>query len=156
MGVIYAIIIIVPSIFFTWLFILHNRLNHIECKMSNLSERQIRIMRCIQPTPDGWKVTGKMKGEKSTYQDSRTGAVLPTRQQAIPPQMKGEKPMLTANEAFLVREAVREKIETLRDAVRHESAKHPIQQDIHTLKHFQAELERYEAAYQKMLNEVGC
>lgn len=33
--------------------------------------------------------------------------------------------MLTANEAFLVREAVREKIETLRDAVRHESAKHP-------------------------------
>lgn len=63
MGVVYAIIIIVPSIFFTWLFILHNRLNHIECKMSNLSERQIRIMRCIQPTPDGWKVTGKMKGE---------------------------------------------------------------------------------------------
>ncbi|WP_270287648.1 hypothetical protein [Enterococcus faecalis] len=129
MGVVYATIIIVPSIFFTWLFILHNRLNHIECKMSNLSERQIRIMRCIQPTPDGWKVTGKMKGEK---------------------------PMLTANEGFLVREAVREKIETLRDAVRHESAKHPIQQDIHTLKHFQAELARYEVAYQKMLNEVGC
>ncbi|EGO5189781.1 hypothetical protein HFX84_002629 [Enterococcus faecalis] len=64
--------------------------------------------------------------------------------------------MLTANEAFLVREAVREKIETLRDAVRHESAKHPIQQDIYTLKHFQAELARYEVAYQKMLNEVGC
>ncbi|WP_231419960.1 hypothetical protein [Enterococcus faecalis] len=148
MGVVYAIIIIVPSIFFTWLFILHNRLNHIECKMSNLSERQIRIMRCIQPTPDGWKVTGKMKGEKSTYQDSRTGALLH--------RMKGEKPMLTANEAFLVREAVREKIETLRDVVRHESAKHPIQQDIHTLKHFQAELERYEVAYQKMLNEAGC
>ena len=148
MGVVYAIIIVVPSIFCTWLFILHNRLNHIECKMSNLSERQIRIMRCIQPTPDGWKVTGKMKGEKPTFQDSRTGALLL--------RMKGEKPMLTANEAFLVREAVREKIETLRDAVRHESAKHPIQQDIHTLKHFQAELERYEAAYQKMLNEVGC
>lgn len=148
MGVVYAIIIVVPSIFCTWLFILHNRLNHIECKMSNLSERHIRIMRCIQPTPDGWKVTGKMKGEKPTFQDSRTGALLH--------RMKGEKPMLTANEAFLVREAVREKIETLRDAVRHESAKHPIQQDIHTLKHFQAELERYEAAYQKMLNEVGC
>ncbi|WP_231422164.1 hypothetical protein [Enterococcus faecalis] len=156
MGVVYAIIIIVPSIFFTWLFILHNRLNHIECKMSNLSERQIRIMRCIQPTPDGWKVTGKMKGEKSTYQDSRTGAILPTREHKRPPQLKGEKPMLTANEAFLVREAVREKIETLRDAVRHESAKHPIQQDIHTLKHFQTELARYEITYQKMLNEVGC
>ncbi|WP_270282322.1 hypothetical protein [Enterococcus faecalis] len=98
----------------------------------------------------------KQMNSRPTFQDSRTGAVLPTRQQAIPPQMKGEKPMLTANEAFLVREAVREKIETLRDAVRHESAKHPIQQDIHTLKHFQAELERYEAAYQKMLNEVGC
>lgn len=98
----------------------------------------------------------KQMNSQPTFQDSRTGAVLPTRQQAIPPQMKGEKPMLTANEAFLVREAVREKIETLRDAVRHESAKHPIQQDIHTLKHFQAELERYEAAYQKMLNEVGC
>lgn len=55
--------------------------------------------------------------------------------------------MLTANEAFLVREAVREKIETLRDAVRHESAKHPTMQDLRTLKHFQAELERYEAAY---------
>ena len=64
--------------------------------------------------------------------------------------------MLTANEAFLVREAVREKIETLREAVRHESAKHPTMQDIRTLKHFQAELERYEVAYQKMLNEVGC
>ncbi|EGO5845905.1 hypothetical protein HKH47_002493 [Enterococcus faecalis] len=64
--------------------------------------------------------------------------------------------MLTANEAFLVREAVREKIETLRDAVRHESAKHPIQQDIYTLKHFQAELARYDIVYQKMLNEVGC
>ncbi|EHU8862190.1 hypothetical protein KZS08_000370 [Enterococcus faecalis] len=64
--------------------------------------------------------------------------------------------MLTANEAFLVREAVREKIETLRDAVRHEGAKHPIQQDIHMLKHFQAELARYEITYQKMLNEVGC
>ena len=98
----------------------------------------------------------KQMNSQPTFQDSRSGAVLPTRQQAIPPQMKGEKPMLTANEAFLVREAVREKIETLRDAVRHESAKHPIQQDIHTLKHFQAELERYEAAYQKMLNEVGC
>lgn len=98
----------------------------------------------------------KQMNSRPTFQDSRTGAVLPTRQQAIPPHMKGEKPMLTANEAFLVREAVREKIETLRDAVRHESAKHPIQQDIHTLKHFQAELERYEAAYQKMLNEVGC
>lgn len=98
----------------------------------------------------------KQMNSRPTFQDSRTGAVLPTRQQAIPPHMKGEKPMLTANEAFLVREAVREKIETLRDAVRHESAKHPIQQDIHTLKHFQAELERYEVAYQKMLNEVGC
>lgn len=64
--------------------------------------------------------------------------------------------MLTANEAFLVREAVREKIETLRDAVRHESAKHPTMQDLRTLKHFQAEIERYEVAYQKMLNEVGC
>lgn len=82
------------------------------------------------------------------FKDSRTGALLH--------QMKGEKTMLTANEAFLVREAVREKIETLRDAVRHESAKHPTMQDLRTLKHFQAELERYEAAYQKMLNEVGC
>lgn len=90
----------------------------------------------------------KQMNSQPTFQDSRTGALLH--------RMKGEKPMLTANEAFLVREAVREKIETLRDAVRHESAKHPIQQDIHTLKHFQAELERYEAAYQKMLNEVGC
>ncbi|MFG5493897.1 hypothetical protein ACFJZG_03180 [Enterococcus faecalis] len=85
---------------------------------------------------------------RPTYQDSRTGAMLH--------QMKGEKPMLTANEAFLVREAVREKIETLRDVVRHESAKHPAKQDIHTLKHFQAELARYEITYQKMLNEVGC
>ncbi|ROW81599.1 hypothetical protein EGW19_08900 [Enterococcus faecalis] len=64
--------------------------------------------------------------------------------------------MLTANEAFLVREAVREKIETLREIVRHESAKHPAKQDIYTLKNFQAELARYEIAYQKMLNEVGC
>ncbi|MEX1476159.1 hypothetical protein AB3H85_07790 [Enterococcus sp. C78] len=101
-------------------------------------------------------LTIQQMNSRPTFQDSRTGAVLPTRQQAIPPQMKGEKPMLTANEAFLVREAVREKIETLRDAVRHESAKHPIQQDIHTLKHFQAELERYEVVYQKMLNEAGC
>lgn len=90
----------------------------------------------------------KQMNSQSTYQDSRTGALLH--------RMKGEKPMLTANEAFLVREAVREKIETLRDAVRHESAKNPIQQDIHTLKHFQAELAHYEIAYQKMLNEVGC
>lgn len=111
-----------------------------------LSEAENRINR----------LTIQQMNSRPTFQDSRTGAILPTRQQAIPPQLKGEKPMLTANEAFLVREAVREKIETLRDAVRHESAKHPIQQDIHTLKHFQAELERYEAAYQKMLNEVGC
>ncbi|MDU3613874.1 hypothetical protein [Enterococcus faecalis] len=102
------------------------------------------------------RLTIQKMNSRPTFQDSRTGAILPSRQHAIPPEMKGEKPMLTANEAFLVREAVREKIETLRDAVRHESAKHPIQQDIHTLKHFQAELERYEAAYQKMLNEVGC
>ncbi|MFG5465767.1 hypothetical protein ACFJZL_08175 [Enterococcus faecalis] len=90
----------------------------------------------------------KQMNSQSTYQDSRTGALLH--------RMKGEKPMLTANEAFLVREAVREKIETLRDAVRHESAKHPAKQDIYTLKNFQAELARYEIAYQKMLNEVGC
>ncbi|HHD1566743.1 TPA: hypothetical protein ACN1NC_000035 [Enterococcus faecalis] len=101
-------------------------------------------------------LTIQQMNSRPTFQDSRTGAILPTRQQVIPPQLKGEKPMLTESEAFLVREAVREKIETLRDAVHHESAKHPIQQDIHTLKHFQAELERYEAAYQKMLNEVGC
>lgn len=102
------------------------------------------------------RLTIQQMNSRPTFQDSRTGAILPTRQQAIPPQLKGEKPMLTANEAFLVREAVREKIEMLRDAVRHESAKHPIQQDIHTLKHFQAELARYEITYQKMLNEVGC
>lgn len=102
------------------------------------------------------RLTIQKMNSRPTFQDSRTGAILPSRQQAIPPEMKGEKPMLTANEAFLVREAVREKIETLRDAVRHESAKHPIQQDIHTLKHFQAELARYEITYQKMLNEVGC
>lgn len=82
------------------------------------------------------------------FKDSRTGALLH--------QMKGEKTMLTDREAFLVREAVREKIETLRDTVRHESAKHPTMQDLRTLKHFQVELERYEAAYQKMLNKVGC
>lgn len=64
--------------------------------------------------------------------------------------------MLTDSEAYLVRKAVREKIETLRDTVRHESAKHPTMQDIRTLKHFQAELERYEDIYQKMFNEVGC
>lgn len=103
----------------------------------NEAERQIKHLQSIP-----------MKYFQPTIIDSRTGALLH--------RMKGEKPMLTANEAFLVREAVREKIETLRDAVRHESAKHPIQQDIHTLKHFQAELERYEVAYQKMLNEVGC
>lgn len=102
------------------------------------------------------RLTIQKMNSRPTFQDSRTGAILPTLQQAIPPQMKGEKNMLTANEAFLVREAVREKIETLRDAVRHEGAKHPIQQDIHTLKHFQAELARYEITYQKMLNEVGC
>lgn len=101
-------------------------------------------------------LTIQQMNSQSIFKDSRTGAVLPTRQQAIPPHMKGEKTMLTANEAFLVREAVREKIETLRDAVRHESAKHPTMQDLRTLKHFQAELERYEVAYQKMLNEVGC
>lgn len=82
------------------------------------------------------------------FKDSRTGALLH--------QMKGEKTMLTDSEAYLVREAVREKIETLREAVRHESAKHPTMQDLRTLKHFQAELERYEGIYQKMLNEVGC
>lgn len=102
------------------------------------------------------RLTIQQMNSRPTFQDSRTGAILPTRQQAIPPQLKGEKPMLTANEAFLVREAVREKIETLRDAVRHESAKHPAKQDIYTLKNFQAELARYEIAYQKMLNEVGC
>lgn len=101
-------------------------------------------------------LTIQQMNSRPTFQDSRTGAILPTLQHAIPPQMKGEKPMLTANEAFLVREAVREKIETLRDAVRQESAKHPTMQDLRTLKHFQAELERYEVAYQKMLNEVGC
>ena len=64
--------------------------------------------------------------------------------------------MLTDSEAYLVREAVREKIEILRDAVRHESAKHPTMQDLRTLKHFQAGLERYEDIYQKMFNEMGC
>lgn len=103
----------------------------------NEAERQIKYLQSIP-----------MKYFQPTIIDSRTGALLH--------RMKGEKNMLTANEAFLVREAVREKIETLRDAVRHEGAKHPIQQDIHTLKHFQAELARYEITYQKMLNEVGC
>ncbi|MDU2442767.1 MAG: hypothetical protein E7D47_09935 [Veillonella sp.] len=55
-----------------------------------------------------------------------------------------------------MRETVREKVESLQDTVRHESAKHPMKQDIHTLKHFQKELDRYERIYQKMLNEVGC
>ncbi|EGS1179548.1 TPA: hypothetical protein I0F89_RS00605 [Enterococcus faecalis] len=64
--------------------------------------------------------------------------------------------MLTESEAFLVRETVREKIETLRDTVRHESAKQPVKRDFQTLRHFRQELERYERIYQKMLNEVGC
>lgn len=54
-------------------------------------------------------LTIQQMNSRPTFQDSRTGAILPTRQQVIPPQLKGEKPMLTANEAFLVREAVREK-----------------------------------------------
>ncbi|HFK2737643.1 hypothetical protein PMT44_09520 [Enterococcus faecalis] len=71
-------------------------------------------------------------------------------------RLKGKKKMLNENEAFLVRETVREKVESLQDTVRHESAKHPMKQDIHTLKHFQKELDCYEIIYQKMLNEVGC
>ena len=55
-------------------------------------------------------------------------------------RLKGKKKMLNENEAFLVRETVREKVESLQDTVRHESAKHPMKQDIHTLKHFQKEL----------------
>ncbi|HGL5747219.1 TPA: hypothetical protein ACKFQC_001840 [Enterococcus faecalis] len=71
-------------------------------------------------------------------------------------RLKGKKKMLNENEAFLVRETVREKVESLQDTVRHESAKHPMKQDIHMLKHFQKELDCYEIIYQKMLNEVGC
>lgn len=151
MGVVYAIIIIVPSIFFTWLFILHNRLNHIECKMSNLSERQIRIMRCIQPTPDGWKVTGKMKGEKSTLQDSRIGAVLPTRQQAIPPHMKTKtKSVLNEHETEMVKEVVLEKIDVLKNNLQFMQSNQRKRNNVYTLNQLERQLTLYERIYKKM------
>lgn len=154
MGVIYAIIIIVPSIFFTWLFILHNRLNHIECKMSNLSERQIRIMRCIQPTPDGWKVTGKMKGEKSTYQDSRTGAVLPTRQQAIPPHMKTKtKSVLNEHETEMVKEVVLEKIDVLKNNLQFMQSNQRKHNSVYTLNQLERQLNLYERIYKTMSDD---
>ncbi|HBI3769491.1 TPA: hypothetical protein K4452_002908 [Enterococcus faecalis] len=154
MGVVYAIIIVVPSIFCTCLFILHNRLNHIECKMSNLSERQIRIMRCIQPTPDGWKVTGKMKREKSTYQDSKTGAILPTRQQAISPQMKTKtKSVLSEHETEMVKEVVLEKIDVLKNNLQFMQSNQRKHNGVYTLKQFERQLTLYERIYQKMSDD---
>ena len=154
MGVVYAIIIVVPSIFCTWLFILHNRLNHIECKMSNLSERQIRIMRCIQPTPDGWKVTGKMKGEKSTFQDSRTGAVLPTRQQAIPPQMKTKtKSVLNEYKTEMVKEVVLEKIDVLKNNLKFMQSNQRKHNGVYTLNQLERQLTLYERIHKKMSDD---
>ncbi|MGL9969391.1 hypothetical protein [Enterococcus sp. DIV1420a] len=121
-------IVAIPTVILgTWIHIISVNLNYLESIIIDSGKQY------ILPNP---------------IVDSRTGALLH--------QMKGEKTMLTASEAFLVREAVREKIETLLEIVRHESAKPPTKQDLHALKHFQAELERYEIAYQKMLNEVGC
>ena len=136
MGVVYAIIIVVPSIFCTWLFILHNRLNH------------------IQPTPDGWKVTGKMKGEKSTFQDSRTGAVLPTRQQAIPPQMKTKtKSVLNEYETEMVKEVVLEKIDVLKNNLKFMQSNQRKHNGVYTLNQLERQLTLYERIHKKMSDD---
>jgi hypothetical protein len=63
--------------------------------------------------------------------------------------------MLTKNEAFLVRELVREQVVTLKDCIKLLHAKNALELDIHVLKHYQAELKRYDIIYNKLLEEAN-
>lgn len=55
-------------------------------------------------------LTIQQMNSRPTFQDSRTGAVLPTRQQAIPPHMKTKtKSVLNEHETEMVKEVVLEK-----------------------------------------------
>ncbi|MGK0551929.1 hypothetical protein ACSFCD_07570 [Enterococcus faecalis] len=54
-----------------------------------------------------------------------------------------------------MRELVREHIVTLKDCIKLLHGKDPMELDIRTIKHYQAELKRYEGIYNKLLEGNG-
>ncbi|KAJ85306.1 hypothetical protein P790_0294 [Enterococcus faecalis NJ44] len=95
-----------------------------------------------------------MKGEKSTFQDSRTGAVLPTRQQAIPPQMKTKtKSVLNEYETEMVKEVVLEKIDVLKNNLKFMQSNQRKHNGVYTLNQLERQLTLYERIYKKMSDD---
>ena len=88
---------------------------------------------------------------RPTFQDSRTGAVLATRQQAIPPQMKTKtKSVLNEHETEMVKEVVLEKIDVLKNNLRFMRSNQRKHNNVYTLNQLERQLTLYERIYKKM------
>ena len=87
---------------------------------------------------------------RPTFQDSRTGAVLPTRQQAIPPQMKTKtKSVLNEHETEMVKSSAR-KIDVLKNNLRFMRSNQRKHNNVYTLNQLERQLTLYERIYKKM------
>lgn len=96
-------------------------------------------------------LTIQQMNSRPTFQDSRTGAVLPTRQQAIPPQMKTKtKSVLNEHETEMVKEVVLEKIDVLKNNLRFMRSNQRKHNNVYTLNQLERQLTLYERIYKKM------
>ena len=97
-------------------------------------------------------LTIQQMNSRPTFQDSRTGAVLPTRQQAIPPHMK-TKSVLNEHETEMVKEVVLEKIDVLKNNLQFMQSNQRKHNSVYTLNQLERQLTLYERIYKKMSDD---
>ncbi|EFU17253.1 hypothetical protein HGQ41_001002 [Enterococcus faecalis] len=96
----------------------------------------------------------KQMNSRPTFQDSRTGAVLPTRQQAIPPHMKTKtKSVLNEHETEMVKEVVLEKIDVLKNNLQFMQSNQRKHNSVYTLNQLERQLNLYERIYKTMSDD---
>ena len=99
-------------------------------------------------------LTIQQMNSRPTFQDSRTGAVLPTRQQAIPPHMKTKtKSVLNEHETEMVKEVVLEKIDVLKNNLQFMQSNQRKHNSVYTLNQLERQLTLYERIYKKMSDD---
>ena len=107
------------------------------------AERQIKHLQGIP-----------MKYLQPTYKDSRTGSILPTKEQKRPPQLNTKtKSVLNEHETEMVKEVVLEKIDVLKNNLQFMQSNQRKHNSVYTLNQLERQLNLYERIYKTMSDD---
>ncbi|HAP3837457.1 TPA: hypothetical protein IUT96_000075 [Enterococcus faecalis] len=99
-------------------------------------------------------LTIQQMNSRPTYQDSWTGAILPTKEQKRSPQLKTKtKSVLNEHETEMVKEVVLEKIDVLKNNLEFMQSNQRKHNSVYTLNQLERQLNLYERIYKKMSDD---